>query len=103
MSFENAFHLVRIVRSLLSFSIVVVWLPWHACVREFLKLYVDRAPRTYNNVIDGLKVFIGRHLQRANLLNGLKHTYVPECLEQFSNSQLCKCARIYWSTLSIGL
>ncbi|MGB9135551.1 MAG: tyrosine-type recombinase/integrase, partial [Candidatus Bathyarchaeia archaeon] len=51
-------------------------------VREFLKLYVDKAPRTYNNIIDALKAFIGRYLQRDDLLNGLKHTYVPECLEQ---------------------
>jgi integrase len=51
-------------------------------VREFLKLYVDNAPRTYNNIIDALKAFIGRYLQRADLLNGLKHTYVPETYEQ---------------------
>jgi integrase len=51
-------------------------------VREFLKLYVDNAPRTYNNIIDALKAFIGRYLQRTDLLNGLKHTYVPETYEQ---------------------
>lgn len=51
-------------------------------VREFLKLYVDNAPRTYNNIIDALKAFVGRYLQRADLLNGLKHTYVPENYEQ---------------------
>ncbi len=51
-------------------------------VREFLKLYVDKAPRTYNNIIDALKAFIGRYLQRIDLLNSLKHTYVPENYEQ---------------------
>ncbi len=51
-------------------------------VREFLKLYVEKAPRTYNNIIDALKAFIGRYLGKTELLNGLKHTYVPENFEK---------------------
>jgi len=51
-------------------------------VREFLKLYVEKAPRTYNNIIDALKAFIGRYLGKTDLLNGLKHTYVPENYER---------------------
>ena len=61
-------------------------------IREFLKLYVEKAPRTYNNIIDALKAFIGRYLGKTDLLNGLKHTYVPENYERHlpTKEQLCK-------------
>jgi len=61
-------------------------------VRDFLKLYVEKAPRTYNNIIDALKAFIGRYLGKTDLLNGLKHTYVPENYERHlpTKEQLCK-------------
>ena len=51
-------------------------------IRDLLKLYLKKAPRTYNNIIDALKAFIGRYLGRTDLLNGLKHTYVPENFER---------------------
>jgi integrase len=47
-------------------------------IRNLLKMYLNKKPRTYNNIIDALKAFIGRYLGRVELLNGLKHTYVPE-------------------------
>jgi integrase len=39
-----------------------------------------------------LKAFIGRYLNRKDLLNGLKHTYVPENYERKlpTEEQLCK-------------
>ena len=51
-------------------------------IRDLLKLYLNKAPRTYNNIIDALKAFIGRYLGRTDLLNGLKHTYVPDNFER---------------------
>ena len=46
-------------------------------IRDFLKYYLKKAPKTYNNVIDALKAFIVRYLQKSELMNGFKHTHVP--------------------------
>ena len=51
-------------------------------IREFLKLYLAKAPRTYNNIVDALKAFVGRYLGKTEFLNGLKHSYVPENYER---------------------
>jgi len=46
-------------------------------IREFLKPYLQKAPKTYNNIIDGLRAFIARYLQKSELMKGFKHTHVP--------------------------
>jgi len=51
-------------------------------IREFLKPYLQKAPKTYNNVIDALRAFIKRYLQRPELMNGFKHGHVPSSYER---------------------
>jgi integrase len=46
-------------------------------IREFLKPYLEKAPKTYNNIIDALRAFIKRYLQKPELMNGFKHGHVP--------------------------
>jgi len=50
-------------------------------IREFLKPYLQKAPKTYNNIIDGLRAFIKRYLQKPELMKGFKHTHVPSNYE----------------------
>ena len=51
-------------------------------IREFLKPYLQKAPKTYNNIIDGLRAFIQRYLQKPELMNGFKHSHVPSNFER---------------------
>ncbi|UCE16099.1 MAG: site-specific integrase [Candidatus Bathyarchaeota archaeon] len=51
-------------------------------IREFLKPYLLKAPKTYNNIIDALKAFMKRYLQKTELMNGFKHTHVPSNFER---------------------
>ena len=51
-------------------------------IREFLKPYLQKAPKTYNNIIDGLRAFIQRYLQKPELMNGFKHSHVPTNYER---------------------
>ncbi len=53
-------------------------------IRDFLKYYLQKAPKTYNNIIDGLRAFIVRYLQKSELISGFKHTHVPS---NFENKQ----------------
>jgi integrase len=47
-------------------------------IRQFLEPYLDRPAKTYNNIVDGLKAFVLRYLQKPELINGFKHTHVPD-------------------------
>jgi len=46
-------------------------------IREFLKPYLQKAPKTYNNIIDSLRAFIKRYLRKTELMDGFKHGHVP--------------------------
>jgi integrase len=48
----------------------------------YLKTYLDKKHKTYNNIIDALKAFIGRFLKRNDLIERQKHTYVPAIYER---------------------
>ena len=43
---------------------------------------MQKAPKTYNNIIDGLRAFIKRYLQKPELMNGFKHSHVPSNYER---------------------
>jgi integrase len=47
-------------------------------IRQFLEPYLHKAPKTYNNIIDGLRAFIERYLQKQELIDGFKHTHVSD-------------------------
>jgi len=51
-------------------------------IRDFLRLYLEKAPKTYNNIIDALRAFIKRYLQKPELMNGFKHSHVPSNFER---------------------
>ena len=43
---------------------------------------MQKAPKTYNNEIDGLRAFVLRYLQKPDLIRGFKHTHVPSNFER---------------------
>jgi len=52
-------------------------------VRAYLTSYIGKAPKTYNNQLDGLRAFIERFLRRPDLMDGFKkahqsNNYEPE-------------------------
>jgi integrase len=47
-------------------------------IRDYLATYLGRAPKTYNNQLDGLRAFIGRYLKRSDLIKGYKKAYQPQ-------------------------
>ncbi len=46
-------------------------------IRDFLRPYLEKAPKTYNNIVDALRAFMKRYLQKPELMNGFKHSHVP--------------------------
>ena len=50
----------------------------HESVRAYLKTYLDKAPKTYNNQLCGLRAFISRFLSRPELMEGLKKAHEPK-------------------------
>jgi len=44
-------------------------------VRKYLSLYLSKAPKTYNNQLDGLRAFIGRFLGNPEVMNGFKKAH----------------------------
>ena len=51
-------------------------------IREFLKPYLEKKPKTYNNIVDPLRAFIIRYLQKVELMNGFRHSHVPSNYER---------------------
>jgi len=51
-------------------------------IREFLKPYLQKKPKTYSNIIDALRAFLLRYLQKTELVNGFKHSHVPSNYER---------------------
>ncbi len=47
-------------------------------IRQFLESYLQKAPKTYNNIIDGLRAFVVRYLQKPEVMTGFKHTHAPD-------------------------
>ena len=45
-------------------------------------LYLQKKPKTYNNIVDGLRAFIERYLHKKELMDGFKHTHVPSIYER---------------------
>ena len=46
-------------------------------VEEYLSTYLNKAPRTYNNQLKGLRAFIGRFLRRHGIIEEFRKAYVP--------------------------
>jgi len=46
-------------------------------VRAYLRTYLDKAPKTYNNQLCGLRAFICRFLRQPELVEGLKKAHEP--------------------------
>ena len=44
-------------------------------IRDYLSLYLSKAPKTYNNQLDGLRAFVSRFLRRPDLMDGFKKAY----------------------------
>ena len=44
-------------------------------IRGYLSEYLDGAPKTYNNQLDGHRAFTGRFLGHLELMNGFKKTH----------------------------
>ena len=51
-------------------------------IRRFLERYLQKAPKTYNNIIDGLGAFVVRYLQQPEVMTGFKHTHVPDTFDR---------------------
>ena len=51
-------------------------------IREPLKPYLQKKPKTYNNIIDALRAFVKRYLQKPELMNRFKHGHVPGNFER---------------------
>jgi len=45
-------------------------------IRSYLSTYLGKAPKTYNNQLDGLRAFIGRYLKRPELMEGFKKAHL---------------------------
>jgi len=63
------------VKRFLKFSNGVVS---HESVRAYLRSYLDRAPKTYNNQLCGLRAFICRFLKRPDIMEGIKKAHEPK-------------------------
>ena len=48
-------------------------------VKAYLSTYLNKAPRTYNNQLKGLRAFVGRFLQRADIIRVFRKAHVPDC------------------------
>jgi len=47
-------------------------------VRAYLSTYLNKAPKTYNNQLDGLRAFISRFLKLPELMEGFKKAHVNQ-------------------------
>ena len=47
-------------------------------IRGYLRTYLDKAPKTYNNQLCGLRAFICRFLKRPDLMEGFKKAHEPQ-------------------------
>ncbi len=45
-------------------------------IRAYLQSYINKAPKTYNNELTGLRAFIGRFLRHPELVEGFKKAHV---------------------------
>jgi intergrase/recombinase len=63
----------NIVRRFLKHSESVVS---EESIRSYLSAYLGKAPKTYNNQLDGLRAFIVRYLKRPDLMDGFKKAHV---------------------------
>jgi integrase len=50
-------------------------------IRAYLKTYLSRAPKTYNNQLDGLRAFVSRFLKMPDLMEGFKKAHQKEDYE----------------------
>ncbi len=46
-------------------------------IRSYLSAHLDKAPKTYNNQLDGLRAFIVRYLKRPDLMDDFKKAHIP--------------------------
>jgi len=63
------------VKIFLKFSNGVVS---HESIRAYLRSYLDRSPKTYNNQLCGLRAFIYRFLKHPDIMEGIKKAHEPK-------------------------
>jgi len=56
-------------------------------VKAYLSTYLSKTPRTYNNQIKGLRAFIGRFLQRPDIIVVFRKAYVPNYAPEVPTSE----------------
>jgi len=50
-------------------------------IRAYLTSYLGKAPKTYNNQLDGLRAFVSRFLERPDLMEGFKKAHQSQNYE----------------------
>ena len=51
-------------------------------VRDYLTTYLSKKPKTYNNQLEGLRSFVGRFLNRMDIMDRFKRLWQPTCYER---------------------
>jgi integrase len=51
-------------------------------VREYLTCFLSKKPKTYNNQLEGLRSFVGRFLNRMDVVNRFKRVWQPSSFER---------------------
>jgi integrase len=68
----------QIIRRFLRFADGIVS---KETIRGYLSSYLKKAPKTYNNQLDGLRAFVSRFLKRPDLMESFKKAYQPQDYE----------------------
>jgi integrase len=51
-------------------------------VREYLSCFLEKKPKTFNNQLEGLRSFVGRYLNRMDIMNRFKRKWQPSNYER---------------------
>ncbi len=59
-----------------------------ATVRDYLSTFLSKKPKTYNNQLEGLRSFVGRFLNRMDVMDRFKRVWQPTSYERELPSKL---------------
>ena len=61
-------------------------------IRQYLIFFLSKKPKTYNNQLEGLRSFIGRFLNRMDIIGRFKRVWQPTSYERTlpTREQICK-------------
>lgn len=51
-------------------------------VRQYLTIFLSKKPKTYNNQLEGLRSFVGRFLNRMDIMDRFKRVWQPSSYER---------------------